>query len=469
MRKIHFLFLIFYFGINVANAQKADWYLPWENEISRLAVDKVEAIPILLKGSNYRILKISGTDANRITFKSSSKKVKISFSYLPSIKNYNNQSILDAVLPLEMQDLSRERFFLVKFEGIYSGSENVSISVSNTTLNLSKTVMVSNSRPSTQFDINVWAYFDYNLALKGKRKQIEDMLHTNGVNNIVIPPFALPSISNKIASFSKLENYLPIGAAKFKRYFIFLDLNKKGVKFDENFKISYKKWVDGLREVFKSRSIPIESIYIYLIDEPMPEGIQFINDVVSLDQALGFNSNFYSTFGSNTNQVYSIKNNKTFLAQIVSKKINFKPKFINNTYNYWTYDVVSNSRNVKPLYFISKSAEAYYSNSNGIGVWNFCDISKAYSNADLAKALNVGSWKTKPTNPTYDYSLIYFDKNKIYPSLRLLALSSACDDYIFLSDLMKNDLVRSKRSSGIDLRSNYTNWEVKKLNTLNGK
>ncbi|WP_160069584.1 hypothetical protein [Sphingobacterium bovisgrunnientis] len=463
------LVFIFCFIFNVALAQQAKWYLPWDNEVSKLTVDKVEGIPILLKGVNYRILKISGANSNKITFKCSSSKVKVSFNYLPSIKNYSKRTILDAILPLEMQELSQEMYFLVKFEGIRSGHENVTISISNTDIHLKKQVIVSNLIPSIEYDINVWSYFDYNSALVGKRKQVESMLQTYGFDNIVIPPFALPKISQGNLNFSKLESYLPLGSTKFKRYFVFLNLNKKGLKFDENFKISYKEWVYGLRKVFKSRSIPIENIYIYLIDEPDIEGVQFINKVISLDSSLALNSNFYSTFGSNTNQVYSIKNNKTFIAQVVAKKINLKPTFTNKSYNYWSYNVVSKSRNVKPIYFISQASEALNYNLQGIGVWNFCDINKAYNSQDLTKALNRGSWKMPPTSPIYDYSLIYFDKNNIYPSIRLVALASSRDDYIFLTQLKQVAGKRSIRDLGIDLYHNYGDWEKMKFNFLKSK
>lgn len=469
MLKIQFFILFFCCVITKGLAQKANWYLPWENDVSRLNEDNIRGIPILLEGTNYRVLKISGLNNKKVSFKSKSNNVKISFSYLPLIKNYSNKEIIDAVLPLEMQELTKDRYFLVKFEGIKSGIDNISISIDDTSLTLSKTVLVSNSRPVAEFDINVWAYFDYNPALQGKRKKIENMLKEFGVDNIVIPPYVLPNIGDKNLSFSDLERYLPVGSEKFKRYFIFLALDKKGVKIDEKFKISYKNWINSLRKVFKNRAIPIENIYIYLIDEPAAEGVQFINNVISLDRELGFNSNFYSTFGSNINQVHLIQNNRTFLAQISSKKINFIPKFKNHRHNHWIYSVVSKSRNVKPYYFISQFLDAYNSNAKGVGVWNFCDISKAYNSHDMTKAINMGSWKTQPTNPTYDYSLIYFDKNNIYPSLRLLALSLTREDYIFLNHLLEVKSISTKNLSTINLRNNYTQWELMKFNALSGR
>src|SRR5690606_15018893 len=151
-----------------------------------------------------------------------------------------------------------------------------------------------------------------------------------------------------------------------------------------------------------------------------------------------------------------------------SKRYDKRPRFTSSGHTYWLYDVIAESRNIKPVYFLGISFEAFKVGAKGVGYWNFCDISKAFNSSDLSTAYSNGSWNIRPSNPVYDYSLIYFNKDHIYASLRLVALSYAQDEFIFLSRFGSTAFPKGVPSQQM-LSRNYSDWEEFKLSKMKGE
>ena len=123
MRHYRLLLLFIMFGINISSlvSQKITWYYPWNNMLNKLEVAKLDTIPILHNGTNYRILKIDNFNNYVTNVTVSSFLTETEIFRLPEMKDYKENIILDVMLPLNMETTPNNKigaqFFLVKFYG----------------------------------------------------------------------------------------------------------------------------------------------------------------------------------------------------------------------------------------------------------------------------------------------------------------------------------------------------------------
>lgn len=441
--------LISFLSYGCSSSQEIEWYYPWNNQINNITkVEQVETVPILLNGSNYRILKITSFKANnvnRITIFSNNSTVEC--FQLPIIKNYKKNQILDLIVPIKseiiFEDKNSINFFLLKFKGIKPGNENITITISTDEkkYHIEKKISVSNDSFSPKLDLNVWAYFDYNFLVENIKNQIITDLHQHHVSTLVIPPYALPSTDNLSQDkIQKFRDYLKNTEGKFKYYILYLGgfQNTENNMMSTQWKYNFPMWYKSIIQVFNELNISLDKVLLYPIDEPRQNNTDKLINIYDYCKKIGIKNDFFVTL---SNQGSEIVAKKVEYVQVhagipnLMKKVNSSK---GNLTKIWIYETdFGESRNNEAYTYLKMGIKASYYSATGIGIWNYADTQSSITEQEIQKVKRgKATWELEPINPSGDYSLIYRKNDIIYSSLRWEALSYGIEENYWL-DLHK--------------------------------
>jgi len=212
---------------------------------------------------------------------------------------------------------------------------------------------------------------------------------------------------------------------------------------------------------------------LYPIDEPHGKNIQKMSEIYDFIRKIGINNKFFLTV-ENENAAYLA--NKIEIVQVHSAIPNLVDKVQkqrNKKTKLWIYEATqfSKGRNISPVIFMLMGIKAYYYNAEGIGVWNYADVSSLYTDKGIDEFnKGKGSWNLEIKNSAYDYSLIYRQKDNLYSSIRWEALTSGMEVSTWLGlykqkygILECNAIVDSLLQNRISLKL----WENIKLKLIN--
>ncbi len=418
------------------------WYYTLDNTLDNLQPSlENEIIPSYIDANNYRILKISNFNQNKIrNILIESKSTDVEIFHLPIIKNHQNKDILDLMIPLSekyLQDLdvSKVQYFLIKFVSKKKGEDNITITFETdkkrTFFKVSKRIFAVDVRNSSKIDLNVFAYFDYNFLVKNAKETIIDDLQKHNSNVLVIPPRVIPDIMMIDQSSIKLDKYIEKTNDKFDYYILYLNWTDRNLNLkDPLFGNQIKKWFDLISESFKKNNISPKKIVIFPFDEPDHDRSRDLLTIKNIFRNAGINNPFYVSI-----------NNKDVGKTLVSKIeiMQFIPEILSeiNTKNtiskIWTYQLTYGSRDRKPLEYRDISIKAFLLEAKGIGVWNYADVDLAIKQKGKDQFIGgKGTWQIDFDASSAEYSLIYRKKNEIFSSLRWEALSNGLEDYFWL-------------------------------------
>lgn len=479
---VFILFLLIHSSI--VNAKDIDIFYPWNNVVEKMTLaSQNEIIPILQKGTNYRIVKIDnfkGNTINKIIVNSNLTKVDIYL--LPIIRDYDNNRMLDLMIPIklneEITDNIPYKYFLLKFYGDKSGSETVNIllKTNKAKYNISTKVAVTQQEFISDMSLNVWAYFDYNFLLKGLKNQVISDLYQHKVNSIVIPPYALPNVENITKDkVNELRRYLQGTSNKFQYYLLYLGgfIDKENNMMTPQWKKNFPLWYKTVMSVFSEFNISKNKVLFYPIDEPHGQNIEKIFNMYDYLIQKKINMSFFCTI-DNKSAMYLAK--KLEYIQVLARKTEILEE-INSIKGKKTKILIyesskfSKSRNIIPLDYVKMGLKAYCYSADGIGIWNYADVSKLFTNKGLKEFENKkkGSWEIEINNPGFDYSLIYRKGNILYSSIRWEALSYGLEDNFWLKLYEKKYGVSAGKKlveQLLENRINLKQWEEMKLMLL---
>ncbi|ATP57958.1 hypothetical protein CPT03_16560 [Pedobacter ginsengisoli] len=480
MKKILLLLCSFFF-IESSFAQKSNWYYPWNNRLDNLQKVKLnDVIPVLLSGSNYRLLAVNNLKGKRVEgINVLSKFASVKIYYLPLMTDYKNRNILDRMVPVEgseLQPYNKTQYFLVRFYGVKYGNETLKITINTDedSCILTKEIKVSDIKFQNPLSLNVWAYFDYNFLTKGNKSKIVDDLISHNSNVLVIPPGLFPAVGNiSEAGLSKLRGYLKGTNNRFKYYLLYLGYNQntKSV-LTSSWKDSFLKWNKVVSNIFADLNIPAQNVLLYPYDEPKGNSVKTLSELYDWCRSENINNPFFATIG-NYDAIPLAK--KLEYLQVYSGSMEFVKK-INElkkpTTALWLYEIPAGSRNIMASLYQKIGIKAFSLNAMGIGAWNYADVNSAVGSLGLKQfSEGRGSWDISTKIPTSDNTLIYRKGNEIFSSLRWEALSYGMEEYAFLNiyklnhgENLSNSLVNKLLSGAIDAKE----WESIKYQVLIG-
>lgn len=459
-------------------------YYPWELNPSKFQEDRSHIIPLNINGSNYRILEINNFVGTKIISITSNEggNDKTTITELPLLKDYEGNNIVDVIVPIKLNEPLSDsynnstRYFLVKVQGLKSGSHplNISIKTDKQSYNFSLTVLVNNSIYKKSLNINTWAYFDYNFMLKGARISMLENLVAHDLNVLVIPPYTLPGVSDKSTPI-KLTNYINGTEAKFDYYIIYFGgfQDKSDNFLSESWTKNYPFWIKNIVETLKSKGISDDKILLYPYDEPKGDNINKLNQVIAMSKANGITDRFFST-AANSSAASGIKSlgvTQLHSGGAVVDLSNDSFKTVDKNDLKWIYETrFERSREQSPLSYLTLGWKASLYGATGIGLWDYCDVAKAYSADQQGEIIGgTASWKIVPATPGSDYSLVYRKGDQIYASIREEALKYANEDFFWLS-LYQNKFSKTGKiqqvNSLINKQQAIAEWENTKIKLI---
>ncbi|MGV8914034.1 MAG: hypothetical protein ACOH1X_01160 [Kaistella sp.] len=440
-----FLFFNFItFFLNCSSSQTPTWYYAWNNTVNTLeAASDSEIIPALINGSNYRILKINnfaGETFKDFTYQSRNSKIEI--FQLPLMQNHSNGNILDLILPLrkneKLYDTGRDKYFLLKFKSHTPGDEKISLSLSSDKkiYTYNKQIRTGNFNYKSPLNLNVFAYFDYNFLIKDLKTQVIQDLVNHDNNVLVIPPAALPNLTQKVYDTSALRNYLKGTENKFEYYILYFNFNEAKIDFaNPVIRKNMLVWYNSMMKVFDDNNINTKKVLLFPFDEPKKQQIAELMTMYKTARGLGIQNPFFVT-------VDNLEAGKALLSTI--EFVQMKPETMKLLKGFtpksqlWSYQLTYGSRDRKATEYRDMSITAFKNNATGIGMWSYADVDRAVGNKGQSEfSRGIGTWEINYASPSAEYALIYRKNNTIYSSLRWEALSFGMQDYFWLQ-LYKN-------------------------------
>jgi|GEM_PF-1139090 len=479
------LFLLLVFSVSWSCGQtsttniEVNFYLPWRNNLNSLVkVAAKEEIPILNNGKNYRIVEVKNRrdhDLKLSEITNNFSNVAVKCFYLPVIKSYKGNQILDVVIP-DYENVvikkGESSYFLIEFKAQKSGIGNGNILFkfnNNENVKLATSVFVGNTQFSHQLNVNVWCYFDYDL-IKGLKTKVITDLEDHGVNVLVIPPYKLPNIRNSASEGNQLVNYLTGTKNKFDHYLLFLNYrtyNNSSFVLSKQWETNFQNWLLTVKGAFEKCGIDFNKVMLYPYDEPTRDECNKLIALKSWCKAHNINIPFYSTVG-NSNALNLEENIQTLQVNTKVKLPNSFKKMQN--VDIWEYEIKAQSRDVPALNYLNFSWRAFRDGATGIGIWNYADVKKSYPSNSLntfsALKSTQGSWQVRQTDVSRDYSCVYRKGDNLYSSIRWEAISMTQQDYNFL--LLYQRLYGEQKALGlaqglINGSISLANWERQKL------
>ncbi len=461
------LFCVFLF-VQCATAQNSSWYFPWKNNISNLeSASDTEDIPLLIDGYNYRILKIRNFSGNVIQdFEYTCDIATVEIFQLPSMKDHSGKDILDLILPVDnyaLKDNDVDKHFLIKFKGLKTGNEVISLSIrtNNKTYRFSKKLKVAGLKYQPPVSLNVFAYFDYNFLVKDLKSQVISDLVAHNVDVLVIPPAVIPDLSVANIDVSALSNYLKNTEHKFRYYILYLNFNDKEIDFNNPIvNKSLSTWYSNVMKWFREKNIPVNQVFIFPYDEPKQEQINHLIKMQAHFRSFGIKNPFFVT-------VDNVPAAKVVLGQI--EYVQMQPQImkqmgsINTSSHLWSYQLIYGSRDRLATEYRDISITAFRNNADGIGVWSYADIDRAVD--VLGKKdfdTGRGTWDIYYTAPSAEYALVYRKNDTLYSSLRWEALSYGMEDYFWLVQY-QNKFGRRKTNKLLENIVTFSEQEIEAL------
>ncbi|MGO3653842.1 MAG: hypothetical protein ACTJFN_05675 [Sphingobacterium sp.] len=482
MRKITLVYLVFFvtiISIRSAYAQQINWFSPWENKISNInSLPSQDIIPILNNGKNYRVLEIK--DVSNISIKSIeafSNKANVSIYYLPVVKDYRKNNILDVILPLDAlykEKRSAKFYLLFVLEGKNqgTGTVNVSVKTEQKEIKLSTPVIVSKPLNIETINLNVWAYFDSDFITKGVKQQVITDLIEHGNDFLVIPPKAIPKILGTLTSsdVDKFKEYLKGTENKFKYYSLFLGYTSDVKIKDVQWKKAFVEWTKKMNQLFMEMGVPEERVLLYLFDEPNEKLMSSLKEFRTWCKSEGIENPFYVTVGGAerkkalqyTKDIEFVHVARDLVNQLESIRKNNKSKYL-------TYWAVGSSRNIALNRYRFLGFEAYSNDLEGVGVWQYSDMTRAFKSKRQSMSANSNTWTMNVDIPGRDYSLVYRSGSNIRSSLRWEALSFGKEEYKYLElieEIYGIDNARSLSGKVLTGEISIKDWEQYKVGVL---
>lgn len=424
--------------------EPSNWYYAWSNNFNNMeAASDDEIVPAVINGKNYRILKISnfsGSIFKNFTYKSATSTVEI--YQLPLMQDHNSKKIFDLVLPIKageaFYDSTPDKYFLVIFKGTEAGQENVKLTIASDKkiYNYSKQIKTSSKIYKSPINLNVFAYFDYNFLVKDLKTQVINDLEKHNNNVLVIPPSALPNLSQGNFDNTALRNYLKGTENKFKYYILYFNFNDNKIDLNNtSLKKNIPEWYKRMMQVFEENKISINNVLLFPYDEPKNEQISKLTALYDHFRAIGIQNPFFVTIDERQ-AGKEVINKIEFIQMQPETMKDFNTS--NTKSQLWTYQLIYGSRDRLATEYRNMSITAFRNNAKGIGVWSYADIDRAIDSKGKSQfSKGVGSWNINYSAPSAEYALIYRRNNVIYPSLRWEALSYGMEDYFWLQ-LHKN-------------------------------
>jgi hypothetical protein len=350
---------------------------------------------------------------------------------VPFVTSLNSKMIPDPLIPLTSDGISIEpgnsRLIMFKIKGNSKGTMQPVISVNekekSTTLPLNiQVVSLEGFNNNFELNTNIWAYYTYPMLINSKKQAAAD-LEKHHINTMVIPPAALPKLSD--TSTTKLRDYLE--NIRFAKKVMIAPLFKSdnghstitGTSFlSAQWKSAFIKWYKVVWQTVKSYGFTDEQIYFYPYDEVRGEDI---NDDAALIAWLKKQIPSIKIFGTivNTNKQAMDRILPLLdVAQIQLKGPSVQSYPAHNSAN-WLYENSSLSRAESPYsHYRLMAWKAFLNDYNGIGFW-------AYAGDPKTKLV-----KDPFINSEADYSVIYNGPaNSIISSRRWEAFSLGIEDY----------------------------------------
>jgi hypothetical protein len=486
-KMIPFGLLIFLLSLVISCKSKTSvnaFYYPWELQVSSLQLDESDSIPVCLDGTNYRIICIENFEGSLIkSVEQKNKNLQIELSFLPQFEDYSKKIIIDAILPLRYNENLvnfldvKNKYFLLEIKGLKSGTYPLEFKLftDKKTYVFNKKILVSKFKNNNKLDINAWPYFDYNFMLKGAKQSMVDNLISNNLNVIVIPPYALPHISESSSALA-LDNYLKNTNNEFDYYLIYFGgfQSKTDIFLTTRWMSNYKNWILNINSTLLKHGISNEKIFLYPYDEPHNLNVDKFNLIVQFSKKIKIQNDFFlsaedeksinNCMFTAINQLHS--GQSSLKMQDYSAAINVQQKA------FWIYETkFGRSRAQSPINYLAMGWKSSKYKSSGIGLWNYCDVENAYNESQKKEiAEGKASWEIIPVNPDRDYSLVYRRKEQLYSSLRQKALSQ-CNDEIYWLDLYGKQHSLQQKISLTDQLINrelsFKEWENIKMQLLN--
>ncbi len=428
----------------------SNWYYPWSNQINSMeAAADDEVIPALVSGQNYRILKIanfSGSVFNGFSYTSSTSSVEL--FQLPVMQDHGGKTIVDLIMPVKkgeaFTDRNPDKYFLVKFKGLKSGTEKINLTISSDkkSYSYSKSIKTLPSVYSPPVSLNVFAYFDYNFLVKDLKSKVIDDLVRHNTDVLVIPPAVLPDLSKGKTDVTGLRSYLKGTENKFKYYILYFNFNDHQIDLrNADLKKNIPVWHKNMMQVFEEQKVPLENVLLFPYDEPKTEQIQKLSSLYDHCRSVGIKNPFFVT-------VDSPEAAKVFVNKI--EFIQMKPEFmkqvgtLNSKSRLWTYQLIYGSRDRQATEYRDMSITAFRHQAKGIGVWSYADIDRAVDQkGKSAFSRGTGTWDIDYSAGSAEYALIYRRNSDLFSSLRWEALSYGMEDYFWLQ-LYQNKFGKDK-------------------------
>lgn len=481
-KKNSLIVLLVFFNFSLCFSQTMEVYYPWDNDLRKLSqAEFSEEIPLLLNGSNYRIVKIKdfkGRRINKFAFKANNTKIE-AFE-LPIIKNYQNNNILDLMIPLssnmQLEGNQNDRYFLFKFIGTKPGRDvaNLTITSDQSTYSVSLKTKTATLKSGQTMNLNVWSYFNYNYLVDNAKRQVIDDLVSHKVTALVIPPYVLPTVYNlSQEKLNQLRSYVQGTENKFQYYMLYFGgfHDRENDFMSAQWKKKFPIWYKQVTSVLNSVGIKNSQIVLYPIDEPNGVNVRKVQDIYSYARGLGINNKFFVTLSNVGSE------NLASFVEIVQVHSDI-PNLINKVNSYkkpsteiWIYETkFGSARSNTPLKYLGMGAKAYNHSAKGIGIWAYADVKTSMDNNNLRDFnRGVGTWNITPSKKYADYSLIYRRNNVIYSSLRWEALEQGMEENYWLK-LYGNKIGKSQASKMsnkiLSNRFNSKEWETIKLNLI---
>ena len=442
MKQFILILLFIMLHLQQSFSQSFEVYCPWKNDLSKLVkTNKNDVMPLLKNGSNYRIIKIrdfQGNRINKVVFQSTTTKIQL--FQLPQIKNYQNEDILDLMVPIKSNTLlegrGKDKYFLIKFSGIKPGTEVNQVRIISNLASysiqiMSKTAFIANN---ANMDLNVWSYFNNNYLVDSVKAQVINDLVSHSVTALVIHPNAMPPSNNVSQNkIQALKAYLQGASNKFKYYLLTgtAGYDIMSPQWQKYFPVWYKKITLAL----DSLGIKNDQIIFYPFDEPRGANIQKLKDMYTFVRSLGIKNKFYVTLSNieSASLASSID-----IVQVRTDGVNNLIDAVNSykqaSTEIWIYETnFGYSRSNAPLKYLRIGMKANKYLASGIGVWAYADVQRSVDINNIKEYyLGKGTWNIIPSKKQFDYSLIYRQGNKIYSSLRWEALHQGMEENFWI-------------------------------------
>lgn len=466
--RFYTIFFILFIGFEL-NAQSLTWYFPWENTIDLLKEDRLRIIPLNLKGSSFRILRVKNIGKFSVESSSSTQNgIRLELFNIP----INSDKSMDVIQPINKnQYFKNDAFFLVKLHGNSSGSFSVDLTIrtGNNLKSFNRIVNVSKEVFNLNLNTNVWAYLDYNFLVKGLSKPIINDLLAHKINMMIIPGYALPPINiTNNTDLIALDSYLYKLGPNFKYYILYLSgyQDKPTTILSNEWKKNFPNWLYQVQKIFIKHGIHNNQILLYPFDEPMKQNLTLSYNFIKYLEEKNIKNKTFITLHNIGDEKLALKFD---FVQVHMRKEELLQRIIklgknpDNLINYETK--LPLGADSHPLFYLDLSLKASLYNLGGFGRWSYAD-SKRSDLREFHKG--AGSWEfVKPNSKTDFYnSFIHRKGNKLYSTLRWEAFASGMDECFWLKRF-ENKFGKEKKDKIIQglisRKLTFSEWEQTKI------